>query len=113
MLAINLSLFHPVTLLRQPRCDKNRLNHSLRVGPTRPGDVKSGSVAGTGSHDGQTERDIDGSVGCDEFERDVPLIVIHGDDGVKLTGKGAAEKRIGRQRSRDGQSRLHRCRNGG
>ena len=47
------------------------------------------------------------------LDGDVPLVVIHGDDDIKLAAAGAREQRVGGQRAGDAQALGARCLDGG
>ena len=63
-----------------------------------PGAVERRAVGDAGAHDRQAEREVHGRVHAEEFEGDVPLVVIHGNNRVKFAVAGADHQRI----SRDG-----------
>lgn len=49
-----------------------------------------------GAHDRQAEADVHAHIKPDHLDRDVGLIVIHGDYGVELAAVGTSEDGIGR-----------------
>ena len=56
-----------------------------------PGDVEGRAVGDARPDDRQAERDVDGAVEADRLERDVPLVVVHRDDGVELAARARAK----------------------
>ena len=58
-------------------------------------------MCGAGTDDGQSESDIDCGVEANKFDRDVSLIMVHGDNAVEFAKHRAADGGVGRERSAD------------
>lgn len=70
-------------------------DHGGGIGEVFSGDGKGGAVVRAGAGFWQAEGDVYGVVEIEQFERDEPLIVIHGDHCVELAACGIAEDGIG------------------
>ena len=83
------------------RGDPHRGDQAGWIGETFPSDIKRRSVRDARSDDRQPERDIDGPVEAGGLERDVPLVVIHGHDGVVGARQRVIKQGIIGKRPRD------------
>src|SRR6185369_12019571 len=59
-----------------------------------PGEVKSRAMGDAGADDGKAKSNIDRSVHPQQLEGDVPLVMIHGNDSVKVPRRGSDHQRV-------------------
>ena len=71
------------------------------IGDAFAGDVVGRAVGDAGANDRQTERDVDGGQAGQQFQGDVPLVVIHRNHAVEFAAPGPHEERVAGQRARD------------
>ena len=74
----------------------NRGFETAGVGQAFPRDFKSGSVVDACPDDRETHCGVDAFVERQHLERDVALVVVHGDDAVEGVADGVDEERVGR-----------------
>ena len=83
----------------------DRLDQAALVGDALAGDVEGGAVIDGGADDRQAERDVDAGqvlplagrridLEAEQLDRDVALVVVHGDHGVVLPGAQLDEDRV-------------------
>ncbi len=82
----------------------HRFDRAGGFGAALPSQIECRAMGDASAHDGQAERNVHGTVHSQKLERDVPLIVIHGDDGIELAIAGAEQERVGRVGALDLQS---------
>ena len=70
-------------------------DHGRGIGEAFAGDGEGGAMVRAGAGFWQAEGDVHGVVEIEQFERDEPLIVIHGDDGIEVAAGGIAEDGVG------------------
>ena len=63
-----------------------------------PGDVEGGPVVDGRADDRQPAGHVDGVIGVEQLDRDVALVVVHGDHEVVATRAGGPEDGVARQR---------------
>src|SRR5690606_32633135 len=100
----------PVQACREPRGEANRLDHGRGVGAVLPGDVQRRPVVRRGPHEGEAERDVDAVAERGRLEGGHAHVVVGGDHGVELAGRGADEHRVrGDRAARVDALRLQPC----
>ena len=105
----------PTRSREHPGGDVERLDHGLVVGRALPRAVERGAVIDRHAQERQPDGDVDARqpgpplrrlvvLEAERLDRDVALVVIHGDDDIKLPAAGPGEQGIGGQRPRDVQA---------
>ena len=77
----------------------------LVISAPLPGDVERRAVGHAGPHDRQPQRDVHRAMHPQELQRDVPLVVVHGDNGVETPVASLHHERVDRQRPFEVQAR--------
>ena len=67
-----------------------------RIRNSPAGNVVGGTVGDARPHQRQTDTEVDGMFATQELQRDVSLVMVHGDHAVELALAGAHEQRVGR-----------------
>ena len=86
---------------RQECGDANGFDHAAGLGLALPGAIEGGTVRDAGPNDRQSERDVDRSVHVEQLQGNVPLVMVHRHQRIKLTLPGTREERVRRQRAGD------------
>ena len=76
-----------------------RLQHARLAGRslTVPCPIKGRSMRGTGSNEWQPESDINCRVEPEQFHRDMPLVMIHGNHAIKFSKHSSTNQSVDRQ----------------
>lgn len=80
---------------RQLRGRRDGCYHTGRFRRALPGAIERRTVCHAGTYDGQAQGNVYRAVHSQKLERDMPLIVIHGDDGVEFAIPRPNHQRIG------------------
>src|SRR3990172_7535890 len=78
---------------------QDRLYHAAWIRGAGARDVEGGAVIDRGADDGEADGDVDPPFEADQLQRDMSLIVVHGDHGIEFAALQAVEERIGRVRA--------------
>ena len=70
-----------------------------------PGHVVGGAVRDAGADHRQPQRDVDRLVHPQQFERDVTLVMIHGDNRIEFAGR----RRVNKVSAGKGPLQVHPC----
>ena len=73
------------------------LEQTVRVGNAFSCDIQGGAVVDGGADDRESERDVDGIVKSQSFQRDMTLIMVHADYAVEFLASLRKECRIRRK----------------
>ncbi len=84
--------------------DEERLFGGADVGAALAGDVVGRAMRGRGDGDGQAALHRHALGEAHELDRDLALVVVHGDDGIELSVTRLQEDGVGRERSGDVQA---------
>ncbi len=85
----------------EPAGHPHRRDQAGWIGKALAGDVECGSVRHAGTHDRQAEGHVHRAVEADGLERDVPLVMIHGHDGVVCAAECMIKERVVGERAHD------------
>src|ERR1051326_1388805 len=77
------------------------LEHTSLIGFAGAGDVKSSSVIHGSTNHRKSHSDIHARLQSQHLHRPVSLVVIHGDDKIKISALRPIEQSVGRQRAFD------------
>src|SRR5687768_7015371 len=75
----------------EARREGDRFDHAGLIGEALAGDIERRAVVDRGTDNGQAEVYADASFEAVDLDGDVPLVVIHHDHDVVLSGDGGVE----------------------
>src|SRR5579871_3990347 len=78
--------------------DADRLQHTLFAGEALAGDVEGGAMVHRDAQNRQADGDVYAGIKTVQFDRNMALIVIHGDDQVVVAPEGAGKDSVWRMR---------------
>src|SRR6266571_7321939 len=81
--------------LTRERGHPYRGRHALPAGDALARDVERGPVVDAGAHEREPQRHVDALVEARQLDRDVALVVVHGDHEVELAARRPPEERVG------------------
>src|SRR4030081_1802264 len=82
--------------------DQEGLHRGLDIGLVLARDVEGAAMRRRGNGDRQSALDRDSPLKSQELYRDLPLVVVHGDDAIKVAVACFEKDSIGRKRAHDG-----------